>query len=337
MLCFWREVSDPISLLVAQGANPCNIENRVVINLCLGCVVVGLGRDGWHAVEPSGFLHGTDICSPVANISWICKLSSQPRSELLQGNQTLSWELHAYVGKMWFTVCKIKKITYDLVRIEVIEFRGLGSGNLCTGSGILWIEDICGALSFLMHQEKTGVSLFSAKISVVYLFWGCIYNHETCPQTRLVLWKPLPLIYPECIDGCQGDCCGTKLIQCSVLGVAFLHFERLGKHQDTNLDTRLICSVCQSLNLRCQVHWGYARAAAKNGKYVTPVKDLHVLMKASELVKEDCKGLDLKQWLQKNWGQAKGLIWHPCYCFVCWIIVFHVTWSFPCSMLVAVI
>jgi hypothetical protein len=35
----------------------------------------------------------------------------------------------------------------------------------------------------------------------------------------------------------KGDCCGTKLIQCSVLGVAFLHFEGLGKHQDTNLDT----------------------------------------------------------------------------------------------------
>jgi hypothetical protein len=34
-------------------------------------------------------------------------------------------------------VCKIKKITYDLVRIEIIEFRGLGSGNLCTGTGIL--------------------------------------------------------------------------------------------------------------------------------------------------------------------------------------------------------
>ncbi len=43
---FLEEVLDPISLLVAQGANPCNIENRVVINLCLGCGVVGLGSDG---------------------------------------------------------------------------------------------------------------------------------------------------------------------------------------------------------------------------------------------------------------------------------------------------
>jgi len=43
---FLEEVLDPISLLVAQGANPCNIENRVVINLCLGCGVVGLRREG---------------------------------------------------------------------------------------------------------------------------------------------------------------------------------------------------------------------------------------------------------------------------------------------------
>lgn len=45
-----------------------------------------------------------------------------------------------------------------------------------------------------------------------------------------------------------------KLIQCSVLGEAFLHFERLGKHQNTNLETRLICSVFQSLIKDCQVH-----------------------------------------------------------------------------------
>jgi hypothetical protein len=65
---FLEDVLDPISLLMAQGANPCNIENKVVTNLCLGCGVLGLGMDGWHAVEPSGFLHGTDICSHVTNI-----------------------------------------------------------------------------------------------------------------------------------------------------------------------------------------------------------------------------------------------------------------------------
>ncbi len=43
---FLEDVLDPISLLMAQGANPCNIENKVVTNLCLGCGVLGLGMDG---------------------------------------------------------------------------------------------------------------------------------------------------------------------------------------------------------------------------------------------------------------------------------------------------
>jgi hypothetical protein len=52
--------------------------------------------------------------------------------------------------------------------------------------------------------------------------------------------------------------------------------------------------------------------AAKNGTYLTLVKDVRKAMKTDELVKVDCKGLNPSD--MKRIG-AKLKVSHPCHCF----------------------
>jgi len=49
-------------------------------------------------------------------------------------------------------------------------------------------------------QEKTGGKVIYRRGGVIYLFRGRNYNYKTRPRFPLMLWKPVPPVYPRLIQ-----------------------------------------------------------------------------------------------------------------------------------------
>jgi hypothetical protein len=55
-------------------------------------------------------------------------------------------------------------------------------------------------ICYLVFQEKTGGKVIYRRGGVLYLFRGRNYNYKTRPRYPLMLWKPVPPVYPRLIQ-----------------------------------------------------------------------------------------------------------------------------------------
>lgn len=140
----------------------------------------------------------------------------------------------------------------------------------CKGVPTVDMDNVCRRL-----EEKTGGKIIFRVGGLVYLFRGRNYNYRTRPQYPLMLWKPAAPVYP-------------KLIQEAPEG--------LTKHEAGELRRK-----GKSLLPICKL--------AKNGVYLTLVRDVRNAFEGSSLVKVNCKGMHASDY-KKLGAKLKELV--PC-------------------------
>lgn len=140
----------------------------------------------------------------------------------------------------------------------------------CRGVPTVDMDNVCQRL-----EEKTGGRIIHRVGGIVYLFRGRNYNYRTRPQYPLMLWKPAAPVYP-------------KLIQEAPEGLTKAEADNLRKRGKNLLP---ICKL------------------AKNGIYLTLVKDVRNAFEGSPLVKIDCRGMHASDY-KKLGAKLKDLV--PC-------------------------
>ncbi|OMO80140.1 hypothetical protein COLO4_24212 [Corchorus olitorius] len=140
----------------------------------------------------------------------------------------------------------------------------------CKGVPTVDMDNVCRHI-----EEKTGGKIIHRVGGVVYLFRGRNYNYRTRPQYPLMLWKPAAPVYP-------------KLIQEAPEGLTKAEADELRKKGKSLLP---ICKL------------------AKNGVYVSLVKDVRDAFEGCPLVKIDCKGMHASDY-KKIGSKLKELV--PC-------------------------
>ncbi|XP_010552659.1 PREDICTED: CRS2-associated factor 2, chloroplastic isoform X2 [Tarenaya hassleriana] len=140
----------------------------------------------------------------------------------------------------------------------------------CKGVPTVDMDNVCRVL-----EEKTGGKIIHRVGGVLYIFRGRNYNYRTRPQYPLMLWKPAAPVYP-------------KLIQEAPEGLTKAEADEL---KDKGKSLLPICKL------------------AKNGVYISLVKDVRNAFELSPLVKVDCKGLEPSDY-KKIGAKLKELV--PC-------------------------
>ncbi|CAK7332655.1 unnamed protein product [Dovyalis caffra] len=140
----------------------------------------------------------------------------------------------------------------------------------CKGIPTVDMDNVCRHL-----EEKTGGKIIHRVGGVLYLFRGRNYNYRTRPQYPVMLWKPATPVYP-------------KLIQEAPQGLTKAEADELRKKAKNLLP---ICKL------------------AKNGVYITLVRDVRTAFEGSPLVKVDCKGMEPSDY-KKLGAKLKDLV--PC-------------------------
>nr|XP_043606681.1 CRS2-associated factor 2, chloroplastic [Erigeron canadensis] len=124
-------------------------------------------------------------------------------------------------------------------------------------------------------QEKTGGKIILRTGGVLYLFRGRHYDPHNRPKYPIMLWKPATPVYP-------------KLIQSAPEGLTKEEADEM-RMKGKNLPP--ICKL------------------AKNGVYLTLVKDVRHAFEESTLVKIDCRGMHASDY-KKIGAKLKELV--PC-------------------------
>ncbi|XP_016448293.2 CRS2-associated factor 2, chloroplastic [Nicotiana tabacum] len=140
----------------------------------------------------------------------------------------------------------------------------------CLGVPTVDMNNLCKCL-----EEKTGGKIIHRMGGVVYLFRGRNYDHRTRPKYPLMLWKPATPVYP-------------KLIQDAPEGLTKEEADEL------RIKGKKLPPICK---------------LAKNGVYLTLVRDVRSAFEASPLVKIDCRGMHASDY-KKIGAKLKELV--PC-------------------------
>ncbi|OIV93724.1 hypothetical protein TanjilG_16575 [Lupinus angustifolius] len=140
----------------------------------------------------------------------------------------------------------------------------------CKGVPTVDMNNVCHHI-----EEKTGGKIIHRHGGIVYLFRGRNYNYSTRPQYPVMLWKPAAPVYP-------------KLIQDAPEGLTKAEADEL------RLKGKNLLPICK---------------LAKNGVYISLVKDCRDAFEGSPLVKIDCDGLDPSDY-KKLGAKLKELV--PC-------------------------
>ncbi|KAK4356431.1 hypothetical protein RND71_025402 [Anisodus tanguticus] len=125
------------------------------------------------------------------------------------------------------------------------------------------------------RQEKTGGKIIHRVGGIVYLFRGRNYDSRTRPKYPLMLWKPATPVYP-------------KLIQEAPEGLTKEEADEL------RIKGKKLPPICK---------------LAKNGVYLTLVRDVKSAFEACPLVKIDCRGMHASDY-KKLGAKLKELV--PC-------------------------
>ncbi|KAM3399044.1 CRS2-associated factor 2, chloroplastic [Capsicum galapagoense] len=140
----------------------------------------------------------------------------------------------------------------------------------CLGVPTVDMNNLCQCL-----EEKTGGKIIHRVGGVVYLFRGRNYNQHTRPKYPLMLWKPATPVYP-------------KLIQEAPEGLTKEEADEL------RIKGKKLPPICK---------------LAKNGVYLTLVRDVRSAFEACPLVKIDCRGMHASDY-KKLGAKLKELV--PC-------------------------
>ncbi|KAG9136351.1 hypothetical protein Leryth_022665 [Lithospermum erythrorhizon] len=124
-------------------------------------------------------------------------------------------------------------------------------------------------------EEKTGGKIISSKGGVLYLFRGRNYNFKTRPHFPLMLWRPVPPVYP-------------RLIKHVPEGLTLEEATEMRKRG------RNLIPICK---------------LAKNGVYNDLAKNVREAFEACELVRINCQGLNGSDF-RKIGAKLKDLV--PC-------------------------
>ncbi|XP_027098156.1 CRS2-associated factor 2, chloroplastic [Coffea arabica] len=138
----------------------------------------------------------------------------------------------------------------------------------CLGVPTVDMDNVCRCL-----EEKTGGRIIHRVGGVVYIFSGRHYNHSTRPQYPVMLWKPATPVYP-------------KLIQEAPEGLTKEEADKL------RMKGKNLLPICK---------------LAKNGVYVSLVRDVRHAFEGCELVKIDCKGMHASDY-KKIGAKLKELV-----------------------------
>lgn len=140
----------------------------------------------------------------------------------------------------------------------------------CLGVPTVDMDNVCHCL-----EEKTGGRIIHRVGGVVYIFRGRHYNHSARPQYPVMLWKPATPVYP-------------KLIQEAPEGLTKEEADKL------RMKGKNLLPICK---------------LAKNGVYVSLVRDVRHAFEGCEIVKIDCKGMHASDY-KKIGAKLKELV--PC-------------------------
>ncbi|CAA7410097.1 unnamed protein product [Spirodela intermedia] len=124
-------------------------------------------------------------------------------------------------------------------------------------------------------EERTGGKVIFSRGGVVFLFRGRNYNYRTRPRFPLMLWKPIPPVYP-------------RLVQRAPEGLTLEEATEMRK-------------IGRKLTPICKL--------GKNGVYCNLVKDVKEAFEECELVRINCQGLN-KSDTRKIGAKLKDLV--PC-------------------------
>ncbi|CAJ2676255.1 unnamed protein product [Trifolium pratense] len=140
----------------------------------------------------------------------------------------------------------------------------------CIGVCTVDMDNVCQQL-----EEKTGGKVIYRRGGVLYLFRGRNYNYKTRPRYPLMLWKPVPPVYP-------------RLIQQVPEGLT------LKEATEMRQKGRTLPPICK---------------LGKNGVYFKLVNNVREAFEECELVRVNCQGLNKSDY-RKIGAKLRDLV--PC-------------------------
>ncbi|KAK7245435.1 hypothetical protein RIF29_40281 [Crotalaria pallida] len=178
----------------------------------------------------------------------------------------------------WKKVCKIK----------------------CKGVCTVDMDNVCQQL-----EERTGGKIIYRKGGTVHLFRGRNYKYRTRPRFPLMLWKPVPPVYPRLIRRVPKGLTLKKATEMRRKGRNLIPICKLGKngvYHDLVANVREAFGECELVRINCQglKESDYRRIGAKLRDVVPCVlvsfDDEHILMwrgqnwrSSSPNLRDDCE------------------------------------------------
>ncbi|XP_051149464.1 CRS2-associated factor 2, chloroplastic isoform X2 [Andrographis paniculata] len=202
------------------------------------------------------------------------KFNVRPREEVL-GEPLTKWEikdmLKPYLSSNRQVNLGRDGLTHNMLELMHTHWRRQPVCKVrCLGVPTVDMANVCRCL-----EEKSGGKIIHRVGGVVYLFRGRNYDHRRRPQLPVMLWKPAAPVYP-------------KLIQDAPEGLTKEEADEL------RIKGKTLLPICK---------------LAKNGVYITLVRDVRSAFEGSILVKIDCRGLHPSDY-KKIGAKLKELV--PC-------------------------
>lgn len=107
----------------------------------------------------------------------------------------------------------------------------------------------------VVSQERTGGEIIYRKGGVVYLFRGRNYKYRTRPRFPLMLWKPVPPVYPSLVKQVPEGLTLEKATELRQKGRNLMPIFKLGKNGvycDLVTNVREAFGECELVRINCQ-------------------------------------------------------------------------------------
>ncbi|MED6220712.1 CCR4-Not complex caf1 ribonuclease subunit Caf1 [Stylosanthes scabra] len=173
----------------------------------------------------------------------------------------------------------------------------------CKGVCTVDMDNVCHQL-----EEKTGGKIIYRRGGVLYLFRGRNYNYRTRPRFPLMLWKPVPPVYPKLVKRVPEGLTLEQVTEMRKRGRELIPICKLGKNGvycDLAKNVREAFEECELVRINCQGlnKSDYRKIGAKLRDLVPcellSFENEHILMWRGQNWKsalpnptDDCKGAD---------------------------------------------
>ncbi|KAM7515432.1 hypothetical protein LguiA_005015 [Lonicera macranthoides] len=104
-------------------------------------------------------------------------------------------------------------------------------------------------------EDKTGGKIIYSRGGVLYLFRGRNYNYKTRPQFPLMLWKPVPPVYPKLIKKTPEGLTQEEANEMRIKGRKLIPICKLGKngvYSDLVKHVQEAFEACELVRINCQ-------------------------------------------------------------------------------------